>query len=175
MLWGVLQGCLGKVTTSVGAFGILALLITFLPMILQVGLMQLSIKLSQGVAGLMEASRLEGLLEGAGFVLTMLQALLICYGMMLLSALALLLTVRRAGMDLIYGFAACLCITLLGTGAFTLLVPKGSLEGTVKFALSLFLVAGFLLPFFGKAPNWEQFWNSSRWGTAGSRCHGDGG
>lgn len=29
---GVLQGCLGKVTTSVGAFGILALLITFLPM-----------------------------------------------------------------------------------------------------------------------------------------------
>ena len=66
-------------------------------------------------------------------------------------------------MDLIYGFAACLCITLLGTGAFTLLVPKGSLEGTVKFALSLFLVAGFLLPFFGKAPNWEQFWNSSRW------------
>ena len=41
----------------------------------------------------MEASRLEGLLEGAGFVLTMLQALLICYGMMLLSALALLLTV----------------------------------------------------------------------------------
>lgn len=90
---GVLQGCLGKVTTSVGAFGILALLITFLPMILQVGLMQLSIKLSQGVAGLMEAGRLEGLLEGAGFVLTMLQALLICYGMMLLSALALLLTV----------------------------------------------------------------------------------
>ena len=59
-------------------------------------------------------------------------------------------------MDLIYGFAACLCITLLGTGAFTLLVPKGSLEGTVKFALSLFLVAGFLLPFFGKAPDWEQ-------------------
>lgn len=66
-------------------------------------------------------------------------------------------------MDLIYGFAACLCITLLGTGAFTLLVPKGSLEGTVKFALSLFLVAGFLLPFFGKAPDWEQLWNSSRW------------
>ena len=90
---GSLQGCLGKVTTSVGAFGILALLVTFLPVIIQVGLMQLSIKLSQGVAGLLEASRLEGLLEGAGFVLTMLQALLICYGMMLLSALALLLTV----------------------------------------------------------------------------------
>lgn len=90
---GVLQGCLGKVTTSVGAFGILALLVTFLPMMIQVGLMQLAIKLSQGVAGLLEAGRLEGLLDGAGFVLTMLQALLICYGMMLLSALALLLTV----------------------------------------------------------------------------------
>ena len=66
-------------------------------------------------------------------------------------------------MDLIYGFAACLCVTLLGAGAFTLLVPKGSLEGTVKFALSLFLVAGFLLPFFGNAPNWSKLWNSSRW------------
>lgn len=90
---GVLQGCLGKVTASVGAFGVLALLVTFLPMILQVALMQLAVKLSQSVAGLLEAGRLEGLLEGAGFVLTMLQALLICYGMMLLSALALLLTV----------------------------------------------------------------------------------
>ena len=66
-------------------------------------------------------------------------------------------------MDLIYGFAACLCITLLGAGVFTLLVPKGSLEGTVKFALSLFLVAGFLLPFFGNAPNWDRLWDSTRW------------
>ncbi len=66
-------------------------------------------------------------------------------------------------MDLIYGFAACLCITLLGAGVFTLLVPKGSLEGTVKSALSLFLVAGFLLPFFGNAPNWDRLWDSTRW------------
>ncbi len=66
-------------------------------------------------------------------------------------------------MDLIYGFAACLCITLLGAGAFTLLVPKGSLETTVKFALSIFLVAGFLLPFFGNAPDWQRLWDSSRW------------
>lgn len=66
-------------------------------------------------------------------------------------------------MDLIYGFAACLCITLLGAGAFALLVPKGSLEGTVKFALSLFLVAGFLLPFFGNAPDWDRLWDDARW------------
>ena len=55
-------------------------------------------------------------------------------------------------MDLIYGFAACLCITLLGAGAFALLVPKGSLEGTVKFALSLFLVADFSFPFSAMPP-----------------------
>lgn len=66
-------------------------------------------------------------------------------------------------MDLIYGFAACLCVTLLGTGAFSLLVPKGNLERTVKFALSLFLVAGFLLPFFQNAPNWSKLWEDSRW------------
>ena len=72
-------------------------------------------------------------------------------------------------MDLIYGFAACLCITLLGAGAFALLVPKGSLEGTVKFALSLFLVAGFLLPFFGNAPDWDRLWGRCPLGATRSR------
>lgn len=66
-------------------------------------------------------------------------------------------------MELIYGFAASLCVTLLGVGAFSLLAPKGSLEGMVKFALSLFLVAGFLLPFFGNTQSWERLWDSSRW------------
>ena len=60
-------------------------------------------------------------------------------------------------MDLIYGFAACLCITLLGAG-LSLLVPKGSLEGTVNLLCPCFWwrISPSL---FRQCPRWDRLWD----------------
>lgn len=49
-------------------------------------------------------------------------------------------------MELIKDYALSLCMTLIGTGIFSMLIPGKSMEKVLKFALSLFFLSCLVLP-----------------------------
>lgn len=85
------QGSLGVIRSSVGAFGILAIVATFLPMIIEIALMSLALKVSQSVSTSLKISQVSGILEAAGFVLSLLLAALICFALMMIVSVSLML------------------------------------------------------------------------------------
>lgn len=87
----VVQGSLGVIRSSVGAFGILSIVITFLPVILGISLMSMALKLSQAISDSLKIPQISSVLEAAGFVLSLLLAVLICFAVMLIVSISLML------------------------------------------------------------------------------------
>ncbi len=50
-------------------------------------------------------------------------------------------------MELIRNWATVVCITLVVTILFSMLVPKGSMERVLQFSISLFFIVSFITPF----------------------------
>ncbi len=93
----VLHSSLGVMRSTVGAFGILAVLVCFLPGIISILLMNLSLGIARIVSDILEVKRVSGLLEAAGFVLNLLQSVLICYGLMVVISIALMMVLGKGG------------------------------------------------------------------------------
>lgn len=55
-------------------------------------------------------------------------------------------------MEQIKQWAVNICITLVVTGVFSMLIPHGSMEKVMKFATSVFFLCCLLLPFFTGLP-----------------------
>ena len=87
----VLQSSVGVIKSTVGAFGILAVVVCFLPAILKLLLMNLAVRIAQGVSELLEVKKVSGLLDATGFVLSFLQSVLVCYGVMVIVSVSLML------------------------------------------------------------------------------------
>lgn len=60
-------------------------------------------------------------------------------------------------MDTIREWAASICITLVATSIFSMLIPHGGMEKVMKFAISTFFISCLLSPFWSGLPNlsWE--------------------
>ncbi len=56
-------------------------------------------------------------------------------------------------MEQIRTWAVNLCVTLLVTGIFSMLVPNGNLEKVMKFGISTFFLCCLLLPFVHTVPS----------------------
>lgn len=93
----VLQGSLGVVKSAVGAFGILAMLACLLPALLKLIGMLLMLKVAETGAGLLGLKQVGSLLSAVQFVITFLQSVLICYGMMFLISTSLMLVLGGGG------------------------------------------------------------------------------
>ncbi len=91
----VIQSSFGVMKSTVGAFGILSVLICFLPGIISILLMNLSLGIARIVSDILEVKRVSGLLEAAGFVLNLLQSVLICYGLMVIISIALMMVLGK--------------------------------------------------------------------------------
>lgn len=89
----VLQGSIGVIKSSIGTFGIIVIFISFIPSIVSILLMNISIKLAQIVSDMLAVKKVSGLLNSTSFVLTFMQAILICYGMMVIISIALMLLI----------------------------------------------------------------------------------
>lgn len=60
-------------------------------------------------------------------------------------------------MDTIREWAASICITLVATSIFSMLIPHGGMEKVMKFAVSAFFISCLLSPFWSGLPSlgWE--------------------
>lgn len=87
----IIQSSMGVIKSSVGTFGIIVILISFIPSIVSVLFMNLSIKLAQIVSDMLSVKKVSSLLEATSFVLTFMQSILICYGIMVIISITLML------------------------------------------------------------------------------------
>lgn len=87
----VVQGSLGVIRATVGAFGILVVLLIFLGGILELFLMGLALKISAAVSDMLEIETVKKLLESAHFVISLLLAVLIFFALMLIISISLIL------------------------------------------------------------------------------------
>ena len=56
-------------------------------------------------------------------------------------------------METIKSWATVICITLILTTIFSMLVPKGSMEKIIQFTISMFFIVSFITPFLTKLPS----------------------
>lgn len=64
-------------------------------------------------------------------------------------------------MNWIREWAFSICITLIAISLFSMLMPKGSMEKTVKFTISLFFLSCLIGPFIFNPPSFSLFTNFS--------------
>lgn len=50
-------------------------------------------------------------------------------------------------MEIVRNFAISICITIVATGIFSMLIPNGTMEKVVKFTVSLFFLLSIIIPF----------------------------
>lgn len=91
----VVQGSLGVIRTSVGTFGILIIVMTFLPAIITLFFMNMALKISKAASDALGVSEVSGLLESVSFVLSLLLAVLVCFAVMLIVSVSLMLVLSN--------------------------------------------------------------------------------
>lgn len=85
------MGCMGLIKSSVGGFGVLACLCTFLPSILMVLFFLLALKFTGAVAECLGVSGIPGLMEAVQDALSVLLAFLICFAILIVVTMSIML------------------------------------------------------------------------------------
>ena len=88
---GAAKGCVQLLKGTVGSFGILVAVLTFLPALLQVGMWYLSLKASAWVSSMLGAGEVAKLLESIVQAFSILLALIACFALLILVSTALML------------------------------------------------------------------------------------
>lgn len=91
------QGCLGVVRSSVGAFGIIACLFTFLPPIVTVLFYMLAVKLAGAVGQMFQLEAADGIFEAVYDALSILMAFLISFSVLTIVCTALMISMHNGG------------------------------------------------------------------------------
>lgn len=86
------QGCLSLIKSTVGTFGIITLIAAFLPSIIAILLMQLSLSISSGIGDMLQCSRITSLLRSASSVLSLLLGILLIFFILLVVSIGIMLT-----------------------------------------------------------------------------------
>ncbi|HIZ56585.1 MAG TPA: stage III sporulation protein AE [Firmicutes bacterium] len=86
-----IQGCLGLMRSTVGAFGIIVCLFAFLPDILAALFFIGSLHLAAGAGDLLGVEKLPGMLRAAGEVLSILVGMLVCFCLLFIVSITILL------------------------------------------------------------------------------------
>ncbi len=86
------QGCMGVIKSTVGGFGIIAVIAAFLPSIITVMLMQLSLSVTGAISDMLATDRITSLLKAASSVLSLLLGILLVFFVLLTVSITIMLT-----------------------------------------------------------------------------------
>lgn len=78
------QGCMGLMKSTVGVFGVLACVFTFLPMVINLLLLTVSLNLAAGLGEMLKVERVPQLLKAAASALSLMLSILICFALLLI-------------------------------------------------------------------------------------------
>lgn len=91
------QGCLGIIKSTVGGFGIVALIAAFVPSIVTILMMQLSLSLSGGVSDALGTNKVSSLIRCANSVLSLILGITLIFAVLLIVSIGIMLTVSSGG------------------------------------------------------------------------------
>ncbi|MEG0397106.1 MAG: hypothetical protein RR612_10285, partial [Oscillospiraceae bacterium] len=91
------QGFLGVIKSTVGGFGIIAVIAAFIPSIVTVLMMQLSLSLAGGISEALSTDKITSLVRSAQSVLSLILGITITFGVLLIVSLGVMLTVSGGG------------------------------------------------------------------------------
>lgn len=89
--WAAVSGCLGLVKSTIGVFGIAVIGVLFLPQILYLGALTGLLSLGASAAETLSEKEPAEVMRVSSAAVSMMLALLICYALMLLAAIAMVL------------------------------------------------------------------------------------
>lgn len=84
-------GCLGVVKNTVGVFGIIAIVVTFLPVVLELILMMAALWGSAAIGDIFGREKEVSILKAASSALTVMLGVILCYGMMIIVSITIML------------------------------------------------------------------------------------
>ncbi|MEG0571353.1 MAG: hypothetical protein RR497_06890, partial [Oscillospiraceae bacterium] len=88
-------GCVGLIKNTIGGFGILAVVFAFLPSIIKILLMMLSLYLSASISDMFSTGKISTLLRSAGSVLSLILGILLVFAVLLIISIAIMLTIVK--------------------------------------------------------------------------------
>lgn len=86
------QGGMGVIRSTVGAFGIIAVVTAFLPSIISVLLMQLSLSISGAISDMFDTDRITALIRSASLVLSLILGILLLFFVLLVLSITIMLS-----------------------------------------------------------------------------------
>lgn len=89
--WAAVSGCLSLVKSTIGVFGIVVIGVTFLPQILYLGALSGLLSLGAAAAETLSEKESAEVMRVSSSAVSVMLALLICYALMLLAAIAMVL------------------------------------------------------------------------------------
>ncbi len=89
---GAVQGCVGLLKSTVGSFGILAVIVIFVPPLLQSLIWQLILNVGAAFADLFDLKQISAMLRSTSKVLNLLIAVMLCCSLLLIISTTILLT-----------------------------------------------------------------------------------
>lgn len=90
-------GCVSVIRSTVGGFGIIAVAAAFLPSIITVLLMQLSLSIAGAVSDAMGTNKITALLHSAGSVLALIMGIMVIFCVLIVISLGIMLTISSTG------------------------------------------------------------------------------
>ncbi|MFZ2538294.1 MAG: hypothetical protein WAX04_05290, partial [Oscillospiraceae bacterium] len=91
------QGFLGVIKSTVGGFGIIAVIAAFVPSVVTVLMMQLSLAIAGGVSDALGTDKITSLVHSAQSVLSLILGITITFAVLLIVSLGIMLTVSGGG------------------------------------------------------------------------------
>jgi len=85
------QGCIKFLKTTIGAYGIIVALLTFLPVLLQLVLWYFTVNISTAAADLFEIKQVSGLLKSISSALSVLMAIIVFYALLIIISISIIL------------------------------------------------------------------------------------
>ena len=91
------QGCIRLLKTSVGVYGVLAFVMTFLPVLLETVLWLWTVNIAAAVSELLEVGNMAKMLKASASVLSILISLILCFALLMIITTAMMLLMGTSG------------------------------------------------------------------------------
>ena len=91
------QGFLGVIRSTVGGFGIIAVIATFIPSVITILMMQLALSIAGGISDALSTDKITTLIHSAQSVLSLILGITITFGVLLIVSMGIMLTVSGGG------------------------------------------------------------------------------
>ena len=147
------QGCIKVLKGGVGAFGVLAVVFMFLPILIECLLWQMTLTVCAGIGDVFDLKEITSILNAASKVMSMMLAILLLhYGYDDHFNRCCSHDGRCRAMSGVQSWAISVCFTVIAASILQYISPNGAMERVMKLVLGAFVLYGIMMPIISLVP-----------------------